>query len=304
MVYQNMEQRSQKWYDWRRRGITATEAVAICGHSKFATPWRVWAEKTGRVQPVDLSKNPYVRYGIQHEQDALDLFMEKHGEIVLPACGEMASNRVFRASFDGLTSLGEPVEVKCPSEGNAEEVLLLGEESAPYQMYRWQVQWQMMVSGAQRGYLVFFMDGHLVEFVIARDETMIAEMQGKCSAFWQENILRDQPPEKMPERDDFVPNEEESLLWEAAAEKFRSLKAEIDRLQKELEVPKQQLIELMGEFTHADCCGVSISRYTQRGSVDYKSALKSLGVKLSDQELEAFRRKDSQITKVTLSSKS
>lgn len=88
MKYVELEQRSDVWFKWREKGITATEAVAISGHSEFATPWRVWAEKTGRVLPPDLSGNPYVQYGIEHEDEVRNLFMVKHEDVVMPACGE------------------------------------------------------------------------------------------------------------------------------------------------------------------------------------------------------------------------
>ena len=52
MFYIELDQRSDAWFSWREKGITATEAVAISGHSPYMTPWRVWAEKTGRVAPV------------------------------------------------------------------------------------------------------------------------------------------------------------------------------------------------------------------------------------------------------------
>ena len=74
MFYIELDQRSDAWFSWREKGITATEAVAISGHSPYMTPWRVWAEKTGRVAPADLSKNPNVQYGISHEDEVRSLF--------------------------------------------------------------------------------------------------------------------------------------------------------------------------------------------------------------------------------------
>lgn len=151
------------------------------------TPWRVWAEKTGRVTPVDLSGNPYVQYGIAHEDEARDIFMKNHTDVVMPTCGEADENRIFRASFDGLTSAGEPVEIKCPGESTLEDVLARGENSDAYQHYRWQVQWQMLVAGADQGWLVFFLgNGKLKEFLVKRDEAMISELKTKCLEFWGE----------------------------------------------------------------------------------------------------------------------
>lgn len=35
MFYIELDQRSDAWFSWREKGITATEAVAISGHSPY-----------------------------------------------------------------------------------------------------------------------------------------------------------------------------------------------------------------------------------------------------------------------------
>ena len=302
MKYVELEQRSDVWFKWREKGITATEAVAISGHSEFATPWRVWAEKTGRVLPPDLSGNPYVQYGIEHEDEVRNLFMVKHEDVVMPACGEWDQNPVFRASFDGLNSQGEPVEIKCPGESTLEDVLARGLSSDAYQMYQWQVQWQMMVADAPRGWLVFYLgDDKILDFEVARDNDKIAELRNKCSEFWKKNILVDKAPDKIPERDLYVPKGDDLITWGRAAADYRRIKEEIDRLSLLLEEPKQTLIRLMGDYRNADFYGVSVCQYTQRGSIDYKSVLTQRGQPLTEDELNNYRRESRNIQKVTLS---
>lgn len=302
MIYVNLNQRSDEWFKWREQGITATEAVAIAGYSSYSTPWRVWAEKTGRVKAPDLSDNPYVRYGIDHEDEVRALFMEKHVDVVMPACGEYEGNRVFRASFDGISSGGEPVEIKCPGESTLEDVLARGEKSDAYQMYRWQVQWQILVADARRGWLVFYLgNGKIKEFEVARDETMIAELIAKCSAFWEKNLLKDKAPEKIPDRDIYVPKGDDLIAWGRAAADYRKIKEEIDRLTKLLEEPKARLLTLMGNYKNADFYGISVCQYTQKGSVDYRQILAKRGILLTEQELETCRRKSNEVQKISLS---
>ena len=47
-------QRSPEWFALRKQGITATDVSVIAGLSPYKSPFRLWAEKTGRVedQPV------------------------------------------------------------------------------------------------------------------------------------------------------------------------------------------------------------------------------------------------------------
>lgn len=69
MCLLDLEQRSQTWLAWRQAGITATESSVILGLNPYMTPWRLWCEKVGRTQPADLSANPLVRFGIEHEDE-------------------------------------------------------------------------------------------------------------------------------------------------------------------------------------------------------------------------------------------
>lgn len=302
MIYVELDQRSEAWLAWRAKGITATEAVAIMKASSFATPWRVWAEKTGRVRPVDLSGNPYVQYGIDHEDEVRDIFMEAHTDIVMPACGEFEDYRVFRASFDGLNSAGEPVEIKCPAESTIEDVLARGESSDAFQQYRWQVQWQIMVAGASQGWLVFYLgNGKIKEFCIRRDDAMISRMLQECKKFWESYIVKDKAPEKIPDRDIYVPKGDDLIAWGRAAADYRRIKEEINRLESLLEEPKQKLVSLMGEFKNADFYGVSVCQFTQRGSIDYKKVLQKRGVLLTEEDIDTCRRESTQVQKVSLS---
>ena len=98
MNFHNLEQKTDAWREWRRKGLTATDSPVILGLSPYKTPWRLWAEKVGKVQPPDLSKNPNVRYGIEHEDDARRLFEMRFNTCVMPACCEWSTDPLFRAS--------------------------------------------------------------------------------------------------------------------------------------------------------------------------------------------------------------
>ena len=112
----NLDQRTDAWKAWRNQGITATDSTVILGASPYKTPWRLWAEKVGKILPPDLSKNPNVQRGVALEDEARRLFQNKHLTCVMPACAESDVDPIFRASFDGLTPPNEPVEFKCPGE--------------------------------------------------------------------------------------------------------------------------------------------------------------------------------------------
>ncbi|MBO0216527.1 YqaJ viral recombinase family protein, partial [Vibrio sp. Vb2880] len=62
----NLSQRSEQWLEWRKGGITATDACILLNRSPYKTEWRLWAEKTGYAREVDLSLNPLVRQGVEN----------------------------------------------------------------------------------------------------------------------------------------------------------------------------------------------------------------------------------------------
>jgi len=147
---------------------------------------------------------------------------------------------------------------------------------------------------------VFYLgNDKIMDFEVARNDAMISEMQTACQQFWERNILRDKAPDKIPERDVFVPKGDDLIAWGRAAADYRRIKEEIDRLTALLEEPKQRLLTLMGDYKNADFYGVTVCQYTQKGSIDYKQVLAKRGLLLTEQELDTCRRKSNEVQKVS-----
>lgn len=293
-----LDQRTEQWKAWRREGLTATETPVLCTASPFKTPYRLWLEKTGRAEEPDLSAIPAVRYGIAHEDEARQL-----AELVLktriePACGEYDADPRFRASFDGLTEEGIPVEIKAPGADTLFDVKTKGPHSKAVQYYEWQVQHQLLVSGAPYGWLVFYDEnGPLQRFRIDADETRQSIIYETGKRFL-ENIRNDVPPEMDPVRDIYTPEGEQIAPWMEAADNFVRLQGKIDELEKELgELKsaqsgfKETLISLMGDAQKADFGGVTISISYSKSSIDYKALFESRKNPATDDELARYRTK-------------
>jgi len=111
---------SDEWHAWRRQGVTATDAAVITGMSPYKTPWQLWAEKTGLVEPADLSKVPHVRAGQDNEGLAssdLEQWLEDQEGYTAPQLMPTAVQShwletVPRATLDGLLEDGRPAELK------------------------------------------------------------------------------------------------------------------------------------------------------------------------------------------------
>ena len=302
----DLVQGTDQWLAWRALGVSATDSPVILGKSPYKTPWRLWAEKTGKTKAPDISGNPNVRRGNKLEPIARQ-WMEKHiGKILLPLCGEWSTNPIFRASFDGVTDGGTPVELKAPSEKTFEEVKKLQQESTAYKLYYYQVQHQLLVADAEAGYLVFFHEEQEpIFFMIQRDNALIDEMIKKGTEFWS-MVQGHGEPKLDPEKDLFEPTTaDQEKNWAAAAAVYRSaertlkqIEAEAKMLKANMKEAEKVLTSIMGEFQKADHAGITVTRFTKTGSIDYKKFLTEK-FPVDESQLETYRRKPSQCVRIS-----
>jgi putative phage-type endonuclease len=303
----DVTQRTPAWAHWRAQGITASEAAIVLGRSPYKTPWRLWAERTGLAREADLSANPHVQRGLALEDAARRAFEDRHGTLLLPLCAESDEHPVLRASFDGIADDGAPVELKVPSHRVFAEVDERQTEAAAFRLYWPQVQHQLYVAEAARGWLVFYgEDGRLIEFPIARDEAFLDDtLVPGCLAFWQAIERRQEPP-RDPARDLFLPTGEALDHWAVLAGAYRDLLREkaghdaaLKAVKSELDRLEAALLAMMDGFLAAEAAGLKVTRYQQSGAIDYAKALKALLPTLEPEALEPFRRAASERVRIT-----
>jgi len=303
----DVAQRTPEWNQWRAQGITASESAVILGRSPYKTPWRLWAERTGLARPADLSKNPNVQRGNRLEDSARQWFEQAYDTVLMPVCAESDREPLLRASFDGINDTGEPVELKVPSEKTYREVRDHGRASIAYRLYEPQVQHQLYVAGADKGWLVFYQDAQQqTVFEIPRDPNLIRAIVGQGLAFWNAIVTGDEP-EKNLTRDLFVPPPQIADEWAVLADRYRCAWTESKRIEAELKQSKDTmdaaqtaLVALMGNALLAESAGLRITRFCAKGSVDYPALLKALLPELKPDGVERFRRKASERVRVTV----
>lgn len=64
----------EEWLAARKHYIGGSDAAAVLGMNPYKTNLELWQEKTGVVQPEDISGKPYVRYGHAAESYLRELF--------------------------------------------------------------------------------------------------------------------------------------------------------------------------------------------------------------------------------------
>lgn len=186
----------------RMQYIGGSDIAAIMGQSRWKTPYRLWAEKTGKIEMPDLSSVEAVEMGTRLEQFVADLFAEKTGKPV------RKYSNVYRhkeypflvAHVDRLiTGTDELLECKTSSAYKLEE----WENKIPKE-YVLQVIWYLGITGRKRGWIACLIGGQkFVYMAIDFDEELFNLMVEKAVKFW-DMVQNKVPPAILPEDDEVL----------------------------------------------------------------------------------------------------
>lgn len=145
MQVHNVQQGTPEWHALRASYFTASEAPAMKGASKFQTRNELLAmKKTGIVPDVTPQQQAAFDRGHTTEEMARPLVEEDIGEELYPIVGTSGN---LLASMDGATMLGDVLfEHKLWNEKVVAQIR--AGELEPH--YYWQLEQQLLVSGAER----------------------------------------------------------------------------------------------------------------------------------------------------------
>jgi len=296
----DVSQNTDAWLKWRDTGLGASDAATILGINPFQTPFGLWEILTGRKLKKDLSKNPLVIRGNILEALALATAEKYIGKKLKPLCASETNNPFILSSFDGITECKKIVcEVKCPHENTFANVLLEGKKSMFYLIYWVQVQQQLYVSKANKGFLVFFLKGKegeknkLLPFEIYPDvEFQEKKLIPGLKRFWN-FVKKDIPPPRNTELDPCVVDEK---LWSTFSQEFNQLNLEKKRLKEKLSLLEEklnplqdQLVSLMGNNSLAESDGLRVKRFEKQGKVNYSKLIEHI-FSISSEELNKLNK--------------
>ena len=180
------------WHDWRRQGIGASDIGALLGLSNWASPWSLWCDKSGLIPPSPSTE----RQAIGHDMETV-LAKRFHATTGLYVAGEQTwctfpAWPVARATVDGFV-VAEPTNTieaqhldHQPMIGTweAKTDARRGWDEIPPAI-RAQVQWQMGVTGMDRGWITVMFAGFRIEHhAIEHDPDDFAFMLERAREFW------------------------------------------------------------------------------------------------------------------------
>lgn len=183
----------EEWTALRSTTIGGSDAAAILGLNPYKSPYALWAEKTGKVIPEDISQKEAVRLGTDLEEYVAKRFTEATGKKV-----RRENYTVFRddmpyahANYDRLV-IGERAGLEIKTT-NALHLSKFKNGEFPATYYA-QCCHYLLVSGLDRWYLAVLVLGiDFKVFVIERDEEELEALKEAEESFW-ENVQSETPP--------------------------------------------------------------------------------------------------------------
>jgi len=168
----------------RREYIGGSDIAAIMNMNRWKTPLKLWLEKTGEIEPDDLSQNDSVQLGIELEEFVAQKFSKETKKPV------RKQNKMYRhkdfpflvAHVDRLiTNSDEILECKTCSFYKKEE---WEDEKIPTE-YIMQVIWYLGITGKKKGYIAVLIGGQTFKYKpVQFDKELFDLMVEAACEFW------------------------------------------------------------------------------------------------------------------------
>lgn len=285
----DIEQRSTDWHEYRKNKIGASMIGSILGVNPYQSPLALYEEMNGIRPPREVNKA--MQKGNVLEEIALHWAEKQLQKTFSPAVVEHESFEHDFASLDGL-SWDEDciVEIKC-----SRKLLELARQNIVPEMYIYQMQWQLYVTGLEKAYYVAFdldetgkQEGHIIEFGRETPE-FIQKMVDEAYGFYL-NYINGIPP--AASEDDHVKlNVEFNNL--AYVEEYLKIIDEIKVLKEEEERLKTEITSWGDDGNMILCYQekplLKMTRVQRDGTVDWQALCASKGI--SEEDIKPFKKK-------------
>ena len=244
--------------------IGGSDIAKVMGLSRWGTPLSLWAEKTGKIPPKDLSNVEAVELGNDLEDFVANKFSQKTGKAVRrsPKVYQHPQYSYMVAHIDRLiTGSDELLECKTCSFFKKDE--WEGEEIP--QEYILQVMWYLGITGRRIGHIAVLIGGQSFKYKqIEFDSELFDKMVDAAKDFWQ-HVQDDTPVDIVATDDetlkdlysnhseimiDLIPTDEQTKqacdVFEERVAYLQEIKMHIKQLQdeqKEIETSVKDIIK-------------------------------------------------------------
>lgn len=182
----------EQWLESRRHGIGGSDASAILGMNPYSSPLKVYLSKVSDDQEEESTEA--MRQGTDLEQYVADRFCEETGKKVRK-CSKILQHPKYDwmlANVDRMI-VGEDAGLECKTTSPYSKFKFDEGEINPH--YYWQSMHYMAVTGAAKWYVAILVLGKSFHvFEIKRDEDAIASLIETEKWFWENNVMKKNPP--------------------------------------------------------------------------------------------------------------
>ena len=287
MTVKEMEDRDA-WLKMRTQGIGGSDASIIAGMNRWKSPFQLWQEKTGQVEPEELDDNEYIYWGRVLEQAVADRFSELTGKQVHKQ--GMLQNKDYPwmlANVDRMI-VGENAGLECKTTNSFAGKQWDGDNLPD--AYYLQCQHYMMATGMKKWYIACLIGGnHFVWKPVERNEEDIQALFNLEKEFWEINVQKGVMPDvdgtdscTQALRERFPGGNVEEIELPSDAEQILK---DLDMYQESEKQSKEKIAELknrlalmLGDHEAGFCGDRLITWKTQKGrvTVDSKALKKEM----------------------------
>lgn len=198
---------SKAWHEQRDKGVGGSDVGVVMGVNRYKSIEQLWAEKTGRVEPEDISHKPFVILGNSLEPALRDEYAYRHQDVQVEEPLYMLQDDEHpwrQASLDGIITcadgMREVLEIKTVGSSSA----YAWDMGMVPDSYACQVLHYMAVSGYRRAQLIAMIgNSRILERTVERDAYLIDLIESEVDEFW-ESVKTDKQPLRRYPTDDFL----------------------------------------------------------------------------------------------------
>ena len=289
-----------EWLALRKGYIGGSDAAAVMGLNPYASPYSLWAEKTGRTE--GFAGNLTTEVGSYLEEFVARLFERETGKKVRRYNKMMVNDEYPWACADvDRVVVGEDAILEIKTTNSLGKIKKLKKGEIPEQFYC-QMTHYLAVTGKKKCYLAVLIEcREFRRFELERDEDEIrALMEEECS-FWKlvesnttpaaigikadNDTLESIYPEAMGGSVDLAG-------YQGMLDMYSHLSEQIDGLNREREAIAQQIKQFMGDAEQGRCTGYKVRwSNTTRRTLDTKALNAAMPGALDSFYRESYSRR-------------
>lgn len=185
----------EDWHLFRSEGLGGSDIGTVLGFNNFKSPYQLWLEKTGQLEPDDISKKVAIQVGNELEDLVARIFTQETGiRVQKDNKSYFKDDKPFLHANIDRKIIGENALLECKTTGAHNKAQWEG-DNVPAS-YLLQVQHYLNVLDYDYAYIAVIIGNFDFQYKrIERDQELIDLVEERATKFWLENVKQGIPPE-------------------------------------------------------------------------------------------------------------